>query len=84
MSSPAAENEKERLDSLVSYEIPDTTPEQEFDDIAALTAEIFSAPMASISFVDADRIWYKTHLGSDKAEVPRDFSFFSENILGSL
>lgn len=83
MPSLVPDNEKERLDALASYEILDTEPEQEFDDIAALAAEVFSSPMACISLVDADRIWFKTFLGSDKTEVPIDFSFCSQAILGA-
>jgi len=83
MSSHVPDNEKERLDALASYEILDTKPEQEFDDIAILAANVFSTPMANISLVDADRIWYKSLYGSDKNEVPRDFSFCSQSILSA-
>lgn len=83
MPSLVPDNEKERLDALASYEILDTKPEQEFDDIAVLAAEMFAVPMASISLVDADRIWFKTNYGTDKNEVPRDFSFCSQSILSA-
>lgn len=83
MPKPVPDSEKQRLDALASYEILDTKSEQEYNDIAEFAAEIFAAPMANIAFIDADRVWYKAHRGSDKEEVPQGFSFCSECVLGS-
>ncbi len=83
MPSLIPDNEKDRLDSLASYEILDTRPEQEYNDLLEFAAEIFKAPMASISLVDSDRVWFKAHVGYEVDQMPRDFTFCSLTILGS-
>ncbi|MEQ9023061.1 MAG: hypothetical protein RLN82_09930, partial [Pseudomonadales bacterium] len=83
MPSPIPDNEKDRLDSLASYEILDTRPEQEYNDLVEFAAEIFKVPLASFSLVDSDRVWFKAQTGYDVDQVPRDFTFCSKAILGS-
>ncbi len=67
--------EAERLTALRRYEILDTAPEQEFDDITRLAAQICDAPIALISLVDSERQWFKSHIGLDACETGRDVSF---------
>lgn len=56
-------NEARRLAELVDLQILDTEREASFDDITALAATICGAPVAIISFVDADRQWFKSEIG---------------------
>ena len=49
--APLPENESERLETLRRYEILDTLPEQEYDDITLLASRICNAPVAAISLV---------------------------------
>jgi hypothetical protein len=68
--------EPERLLALDALEILDSAPEEAFDRIARLAAELFDAPMAAITFVDADREWFKSRLNLPQAEtMPRAGSF---------
>jgi len=59
------ENEPGRLAALRRYEILDTPPDGSFDEITAMAVRLFSAPIAIISLVDTDRIWFKSHPGLD-------------------
>ncbi len=68
-------NEVARLAALHQYQILDTPPEQGFDDLTRLAAQICETPMAFITLVDADRNWFKSKLGADVIEVPLDFGF---------
>ena len=68
-------NEEERLKALQAFEILDTAPELEFDDITKSAAEICDMPIALISLVDKDRQWFKSKQGLDASETPRDVSF---------
>ncbi|WP_307237280.1 GAF domain-containing sensor histidine kinase [Catenuloplanes indicus] len=71
----AVASERERLVRLHAYQVLDTPPEGEFNDIAALAAELCQTPIALVSFVDADRQWFKARVGLDVCETARSSSF---------
>ncbi len=73
--SSGSENEMRRLEALRAYEILDTAPEQGFDDLARLAAEVCETPIALVSFVDDRRQWCKARTGLDAAESSRELSF---------
>ena len=70
-TSPANDEEAARLAALYSYEILDTPPDGAFDRVTALAARHFNAPVALVSLVDEDRIWFKSRRGLDTEEIPR-------------
>jgi diguanylate cyclase (GGDEF)-like protein len=74
-------NEAERLAALHSYEILDTACEDTFDNIAHLAAELTSSPISLVSLIDADRQWFKAHVGLDATETPREHAFCAHAIL---
>lgn len=73
-------NEAERLRVLDQYEILDTPHEEPFERIAALARLIFDTPMVLISLVDDRRQWFKTNIGLDVRETPREQAFCNETI----
>jgi EAL domain-containing protein (putative c-di-GMP-specific phosphodiesterase class I) len=74
-ASVEALDEDDRLESLRSYGVLDTEPEPAYDELTALAAFVCSTPMALVSLVDADRQWFKSRLGLEVTETPRDVSF---------
>lgn len=76
------DNEADRLAALYRYQILDTAPEAEFDDICELAAHICQAPVALVSMVDAGRQWFKSRVGLDVTETPRAGSFCDHAIHG--
>jgi GAF domain-containing protein len=74
-------DEGDRLAALRALLILDTPPEERFDRIAAFAAQEFDMPIAMVSLVDADRTWFKSHIGVDLCEAPRDISFCGHAIL---
>lgn len=73
--APMPANEQDRLNTLYSYQILDTLPEKDFDDITILASEICQTPIASISIIDADRQWLKSKVGMLSQETPREITF---------
>jgi len=80
---PLPENEDSRLESLRTFHILGTSPEQEFDDIAHLAAIMCDTPVAVIAFIDERVVWFKAKIGIELDEVPRDDSFCAHAILQS-
>ncbi len=74
-------NESERLDVLRKFQILDTPPDGAFDHITELTAELLRVPMAIISLVDHDRIWFKSHYGLETEQIDRDPGLCASAIL---
>lgn len=66
------ENEHERLQAVYRYQILDTPPDGTFDRVAALAARYFDVPIATVSIVDHDRVWFKATQGLDMGEIGRD------------
>ena len=73
-------DESERLATLRELEILDTEPEQIYDDVVALAAQICDMPIAIINFVDAERQWGKALVGLESSEAPREASFCARTI----
>lgn len=81
MSLPL-DDEQLRLLDLEQYRIVGTEPEPPFDRIARLAASLFGAPIAAISFIDADAVWFKACIGLDVCDVPRQTGFCTHAIDG--
>src|SRR6266849_4922028 len=80
MSAPVPQNEKQRLKVLWQYDVLDTVPEEIFDDLTELAAQICDAPIALITLVDETRQWFKSKVGVSVNETSRDISFCAHAI----
>ncbi len=73
-------DEPRRIAELLSFDVLDTDPEEAFDSITRLVATACDVPIALLSFVDADRQWFKSRVGLNVCETSRDASFCAHAI----
>lgn len=76
-------NEKKRIAALNKYAILDTPPDGAFDRITNLASAIFNVPIAIISLVDTDRIWFKSHHGLPVNQIDREPGLCASAILSN-
>ena len=81
MDPATALDEAARLAAVRRYDILDSPPDGAFDRICALAARIFDVPIATVTIVDEDRIWFKAAAGLDVVEIPRDPGLCASAIL---
>jgi signal transduction histidine kinase/DNA-binding response OmpR family regulator/HPt (histidine-containing phosphotransfer) domain-containing protein len=70
----STKNELDRIKSLYSYHILDTEREEDYDTITKLAAIICDTPISVVSLVDKQRVWFKSSIGLNIPEVPREGS----------
>jgi GAF domain-containing protein len=76
------ENEQERLAAVHRYGILDTPKDGAFDRITRLAAAILDMPIAIVTIVDHDRIWFKSAEGLEGVEeIGRDPGLCASAIL---
>src|SRR6059058_453252 len=74
-------DEFERQELLRSLKILDTAPEPVFDQVTRLASRLLGVPIAVFSLIDQDRQWFKSRIGLDVQETPREQAFCAHAIL---
>jgi GAF domain-containing protein len=72
--------EAARLAKLLDYQVLDTPPEREFDEITAAAARLFNMPISLVSLVDGERQWFKARYGLAEKQTPRQHAFCAHAI----
>ena len=75
------QGEEARLAALNGLDILDSEPEERFDRIVRIAAEVFDVPIALVSLVDRERQWFKSCFGLDVKQTSRDKAFCAHAIL---
>ncbi len=78
---PIPANERERLEAVHRLQIIGSTPEAEFDAVCRTARALFDVPIALVTVIEEDRLWFKARSGLDEPEVPRRIAFCSHAIL---
>ena len=82
MNTVLMKDETLRLQAIQQYEILDTPPDPALDDIARLAAHLCGTPVAAISIITEDRVWFKSRIGISIREIPRTHSPCDATIQG--
>jgi diguanylate cyclase (GGDEF)-like protein len=77
---PLPADEDLRLRDLERHGLLDSGADPHFDRIVRLAADIFQAPIALISLVDAERQWFLSRHGLEVHETPREMAFCAHAI----
>ncbi len=80
-NAPLPANELARVQALQACRILDTQPDKTFDDVTQLAAYICQTPIALVSLVDSERQWFKSRVGLEATQTPRDIAFCAYAIL---
>ncbi|MDB6033283.1 MAG: multi-sensor hybrid histidine kinase [Verrucomicrobiales bacterium] len=78
---PIPKDEPKRMATLRKYHILDTPPEDDFDNLATLAAQICGTPIALVTIIDCNRQWFKSRVGLDISETSRDVAFCAHAIM---
>ncbi len=74
-TAPPSSDEAARLKALKRYGILDVPSDSVLDGITQVAADLCETPIALISLVDPDRQWFKSRIGIEATETPRDMAF---------
>ena len=66
------QSEDKRLQALKQLRLLNTPPAESFDRITRMASQLFGLPIAAISLTDCDRQWFKSRVGIDHWEIPRE------------
>ncbi len=72
-------DEGARLASLASFNL-DADSEKDLDEIVSLAARLCNTPIATITFVDEHRQWFKARVGLLIHETPRGIAFCAHTV----
>ena len=79
--APRPANEAARLRTLDAYGVVGSPRDARFEALAAEVATACEAPIATITFIDATRQWFKASIGLALQETERDIAFCAHTIL---
>ncbi len=80
MLSDSETREASRLAALEGLHVLDSTAEKDYDDLTRIAARICGTPAAAIALIDVERQWFKSKVGIEASETPREFSFCAHAI----
>jgi len=67
-----AQQEEARLRALHDLGLLDTPPSEAFDRITRMASQLFRVPISAVSLTDEDRQWFKSRVGVEAQQIPRD------------
>jgi excisionase family DNA binding protein len=78
---PLPLDEKARLAAVAASGLAGSPPEPVFDRLTWLATQVTDCPMALVTVLTSRRQWFKSRVGVDLTETPRDWAFCSHAIM---
>ena len=78
---PVAPNEAQRLTALAATGLMDSPGEKVFDRLTWLASHVTECPMALLTLLSGQRQWFKSRIGIERRETPREVAFCSHTIM---
>ncbi len=75
----SAEELQQRLVALQALAVLDTPPDEGLDALTRLAANVFDMPIALVSLIDGERLWFKAAYGLEATAADSSHSFCCEN-----
>lgn len=69
------------MEAVRRYDVLDTPPDGAFERVTRLAARLLGTPIAIVTIVDHDRIWFKSRYGVDVEQIARDPGLCASAIL---
>lgn len=66
------------FEALSTHPLLDTPPEEVFDRLVRLAAQVTDCPMALLTVLAGQRQWFKARVGLDLRETPREWAFCNQ------
>lgn len=73
-------DEPDRLAAVRRYAVVDTEPEEPFDRVTRILSTLLEVPMAFVTFVEVERIWFKSTVGATLNQCERSGAFCATTI----
>jgi diguanylate cyclase (GGDEF)-like protein len=80
IKAPIPDNEVQRLESVKAMQLLSTPEEEAFDRITRVAKQVFDVPIVTITVLDENRQWFKSQIGMNVKETPRDISFCGHTV----
>ena len=77
-ANATAEEVRERVAALHAMAVLDTPPEEGFDALTRLAARVCGTPIAIVSLIDGNRLWFKSVFGVTATSIDSSHSFCCE------
>lgn len=80
--APGIQDEAERLGATLASGLLETPDHAGFDRLVRLAGHMLGAPIAAFTLLARDRQWLRARIGIDTREMPREWAFCNDTVLG--
>jgi tRNA A-37 threonylcarbamoyl transferase component Bud32 len=81
---PEPSTEEARMLAVARYRLPEAPVDGAFDRVTAIAARVFNVPVALVTIVDHDRIWFTSHHGLEIDHIDRQPGLCASAILDDV